>query len=296
MTSIALIGSRPVGTLLAASLLHNGVDFHWVVRDPQRRAQLELGSLPLRSAQQAYSLHLSGIERPDFATELPLCDWYILAVKAQHVLPLLAELQPYPGGNVLAVSNGIHEGPFHLGILHGGAYLDEGALVTGATNRLRIGTLGEIADRSSELLNLLPAPWLEIEPVRDTADRMWRKAALNCIVNPLTALLDCENGALTDAVEGPLVRGLLDELVQVLHRETNGRVTLLPDELGVELHELLALTAVNSSSMREDFRRGREPEIEHLNLAVARLGRQHGIACPLNESLGRMVLALANNM
>jgi 2-dehydropantoate 2-reductase len=149
-------------------------------------------------------------------------------------------------------------------------------------------------DWSAELLSLLECPWLSVENTAEIDLDMWRKAALNCIVNPLTALLDCPNGDLLSRIESPLVDGLISELEPLLYRATEKRLALAPNELRNELRDLLTVTAGNSSSMREDWRHRRETEIEMLNLAAVRTARVHGLDCPLNECLGRMVRGLTN--
>jgi 2-dehydropantoate 2-reductase len=294
MSDIALVGAGAVGSLLASALLSNGVKFTWAVRNPERRTELNNGLRMRIDGEPLLHLPVDSRSISELATDAFGADWIILAVKAQHVLPLLAELSPYPGSKVLAVANGIHEGPFHLGLLYGGAFIKEGVLHTGAQNTLMVGPLGVYPDWSGELLSLLEHRWMTVENTGAIDLQMWRKAALNCVVNPLTALLDCPNGDLLPRLESPLIRGLIGELEPLLYRATDKRLALAPDELRNELRDLLTVTAGNSSSMREDYRHRRETEVELLNLAVARTARLHGLDCPLNECLGRMVSGLTN--
>jgi len=51
-------------------------------------------------------------------------------------------------------------------------------------------------------------------------------------------------------------------------------------------------TGENIPSMAIDVRRGEPTEIEHLNGAIVRLGRAHGIATPVNATLVRLIEAL----
>jgi 2-dehydropantoate 2-reductase len=293
MPDIALIGAGPVGSLLASALLSNGVEFTWVIRNPLRAAELRT-QLTLQLSGPTLHLPTDARRHVEYPSDAIRAGWTILAVKAQHVLPLLAELSPYPGGKVLAVANGIHDGPFHLGLLFGGAYIHEGVLHTDGANTLIVGPLGVYPDWSAELLSTLEQPWLHVDNESSIELRMWRKAALNCIVNPLTALLDCPNGELLSQLDSPLITGLLSELEVLLYRASDQRLVLAPGQLRAELEQLLIATASNSSSMREDIRAGRETEIELLNLAVAKIGRQNGLDCILNESLGRMVARITN--
>ena len=54
---------------------------------------------------------------------------------------------------------------------------------------------------------------------------------------------------------------------------------------------LIPVTAEHYASMREDFRRERRTEIDVLNGAICALGDEHGIPCPTNLTLTRLVHA-----
>ena len=295
---IGLVGAGAVGSLLAASLFHNSVPFQWLVRNPLRRKQLNWLSVEADGERRRFLLPIDCLHAS--LEELPEVDWYILVVKAQHVAELLMQLPP--GKPSLVVANGLHAGPLHLGLLYGGARLDEaGSVHAGALNSLWTGPLGidliNIAALAGELkllLELLAAPWLTGHYAPDIRQRMWHKLALNCVVNPLTALLDCPNGALLPQLASPLVNGVLHEVMAVAAAELG----IQPVPPGVELlHkdlvELVTATATNSSSMREDLRHGRDSEIGVLNAAVAARGQSLGVRCPLNKLLASTVLTIA---
>src|SRR4051794_25712074 len=100
MPDIALIGAGPVGSLIAAALLANGRPFTWTARNPLRRSELER-ELTLQIDNEP-GLHLPTDVRliAELTNDAVDADWIILAVKAQHILPLLAVLSPYPGCKV----------------------------------------------------------------------------------------------------------------------------------------------------------------------------------------------------
>ena len=45
----------------------------------------------------------------------------------------------------------------------------------------------------------------------------------------------------------------------------------------------------NIASTRQDLQKGRKTEIDHMNHAVAELGAQLGVDCPVNRALTSMV-------
>lgn len=93
----------------------------------------------------------------------------------------------------------------------------------------------------------------------DIYERLWRKLALNCAINPLTVLNQCHNGALqAHAAE---LTALCAELRQVLQRcGQPGAAEGLLDQV----HQVLAATAANYSSMYQDVAQGRRTEIRYL--------------------------------
>ena len=48
----------------------------------------------------------------------------------------------------------------------------------------------------------------------------------------------------------------------------------------------------NLSSMYQDLTNGKRTEIDHMNGAVVELGRQYGVACPVNASLVAIIKAM----
>lgn len=122
---------------------------------------------------------------------------------------------------------------------------------------------------------------------------LWNKVAYNCALNPLSALLDVPYGALLDTEE---TMAMMREIVMELYAVGCATgVTLDPDTAEGYLERLfghlIPVTAEHYASMREDFQRKRRTEIDVLNGAIVRLGEEHGIACPTNLLLARLVRA-----
>ena len=123
------------------------------------------------------------------------------------------------------------------------------------------------------------------------------KLVVNSIINPITALLDIQNGhVLNNSNFGHVHHLLITEISMVLrnlpelhavpgvqHRFSRHRLERL--FLGIA-----AKTAQNSSSMREDMRNRRKPEIEYINGYIVRRGEEQGIKCVLNYMLMQLVL------
>jgi len=122
---------------------------------------------------------------------------------------------------------------------------------------------------------------------------LWAKVAYNCALNPLSALLDVPYGALLDT---EYTRAIMRDIVHELYAVGNAMgVRLAPetpeDYVRLLFEELIPPTAAHYASMREDFRRGRPTEIEALNGAISRYGRQHDVPCPVNTMATSLVHA-----
>lgn len=127
---------------------------------------------------------------------------------------------------------------------------------------------------------LLTAPGLKAGWDPDIRQRLWHKLALNCAINPLTALLGCRNGVLSTAREC-LLAPICREVETVLNAEGIAYTTPLLDQARALAHE----TAANRSSMLQDVVAGRQTEIEHITGYLVDRAAQQGIAVPFNAFL-----------
>ncbi|NPA27119.1 MAG: 2-dehydropantoate 2-reductase [Chloroflexi bacterium] len=128
---------------------------------------------------------------------------------------------------------------------------------------------------------------LEVRVHEDVRSLIWGKLAINAAINPLTALLDVPNGAL---LEDPAARLFMARAAREVERVAAAQGIRLPfDDAPRVAYEVARRTAQNSSSMREDLRRGAPTEIDAICGAVARIGRAVGQPAPLNEALWQMV-------
>ena len=134
-------------------------------------------------------------------------------------------------------------------------------------------------------------------PALDLLQVQLEKVAINAVVNPLTALLDLPNGALLyNNALSKVQRLLLAEISLVLRSlpeleaVPNVRMRFSPERLETLVVGVAGKTAQNSSSMREDVRKGRATEVEYINGYVVKRGEEMGIKCVLNYMVMQLVL------
>lgn len=145
-----------------------------------------------------------------------------------------------------------------------------------------------ILDAFAELLRV---EGLDVRFEADLDGLVWRKVAVNCAINPLSAIRGVPNGKL-----------LQDETDRVLLRAAAGEVAAVAAALGIaagtpealaDLAETVARrTAENRSSMLQDIERGARTEIDALCGAIVRHGERAGVATPVNARLWREILSL----
>lgn len=145
-------------------------------------------------------------------------------------------------------------------------------------------TLLESHPRSPAIAALLTEAGLDGRVIPDIKKEMWRKAVFNCVINPTTALLGSEVGAIVDPRLNSLKRQIIDECLAVARADGVGF-----DEDFVALIDRVFAGARTIASMRQDLMKGRKTEIDHMNGAVVELGDKYGIACPVNAAMTTMI-------
>ncbi len=124
--------------------------------------------------------------------------------------------------------------------------------------------------------------------VHDIAPSLWLKLAVNCAINPASALARCTNGELLASEE---LRAGLRSAAREVAAVAAAEGVNLPGDVGEIALDVARRTAGNRSSMLQDLERGAATEIDCLCGEVVRRGRVGGVATPVNESLLRQVLA-----
>jgi 2-dehydropantoate 2-reductase len=148
-------------------------------------------------------------------------------------------------------------------------------------------TLLEDGPRSPAIAALLTACGLDGRVSPDIKTEIWRKLIYNCVINPITSITGTEVGGIADPRLDPLKRLVIDECLAVAR--TAG-IEFAIDFLPVITETFSASRTI--ASMRQDLMRGRPTEIDHMNGAVAALGRRAGIDCPVNAALTAIIRAM----
>ncbi len=121
-------------------------------------------------------------------------------------------------------------------------------------------------------------------PHNNIHSAIWRKLAVNCVINPLTALKGCKNGDLRDYTQE--VAAICREVAAVMEREG---IHTSAENLLFYVEQVIESTAENISSMLQDVRAQRHTEIDYITGFLLNRARAHGVAVPENARLFELI-------
>ncbi len=128
----------------------------------------------------------------------------------------------------------------------------------------------------------LGASGFEVVLEADIRPALWAKLAVNCAINPVTALRGVVNGALLD---DPTALRQMESAAREVGEVARALGVRLADDPVALAARMARATARNRSSMLQDAERGAPTEIEALNGAVVREAERLGIETPVNRAL-----------
>jgi 2-dehydropantoate 2-reductase len=125
--------------------------------------------------------------------------------------------------------------------------------------------------------------------VYDIRPHLWGKLVANAAINAVSALLDCESGAiLKDPNAARLAEALAEEAAAVAAAL---KINLPFANPWQYVTEVIAVGADSKSSMAFDLESGHTSEIDHINGAVCAAGRRTGVPTPYNDAMVRLIKA-----
>lgn len=135
----------------------------------------------------------------------------------------------------------------------------------------------EIGERIAELFH---ESGLKTRVSEDILFEEWNKLVVNCVINPLTAILRVRDNEIAADSLKVIRHKIVEECVQVGKAEG---ISFKPD-LEREIDRKIS-SYTNYSSMYQDIFKRKETEIDFLNGIVVKLGKKHGIPVCANETM-----------
>ncbi|TML30244.1 MAG: 2-dehydropantoate 2-reductase [Actinobacteria bacterium] len=298
---VCIVGCGAVGSLFAANLAQLDDVEIWAYDLAQEHVDaINRDGLRLSGAGEV----LGRPRATSDASELPECDFGIVATKAMHTSSAIATTaHAFTGGCVATVQNGLGNEEAiaeHVERVIRGTTFPAGKIVAPGQVQWDVKgdtTFGPFESRpapAGEIVRLADACTRAGMPTKAVADArgpQWRKVIFNASTNPIGALTGLSHGRVC---EDSALRSLVSSLVD----EGKAVAAAQGIELDADPEELIDHAARpdvaydHKASMLQDVEARRSTEIDYLNGGIVRFGDEHGVPTPHNRAIWALVRGL----
>ena len=292
---LAIVGKGAIGGLIGFKCHNLGYDYQHLIKT-QQQPLLKVTDI----AGDPYRLipNTSVVTKPD------QFDLLILPVKAYQVMPLLEQLRAFiqPSHIIVLLHNGMGtieqvkekfpNNPLVAATTSYAAFKpDKNSLIETGLGQTHLGWLGNIDTALKESIEpilsalLPPSHWHQ-----DIGLALWKKLAINAVINPLTAIHKVKNGMLADKKYHTSIANICGEVAEVmmaLDYSTNSF------DLIKNVQKVIKATANNYSSMHQDLKLKRHTEIDFINGYITSKAAKLNIKVPHNQQLVEQIKQLA---
>ena len=284
---LAIVGKGAIGGLVGFKCHQLGYDYQHLIKN---QSQPPIKVTDIAGLSHSFTPNACVITKP-----APF-DLLILPVKAYQVMSVLEQLAPFiqPNHIIMLLHNGMGtieqvkdkhpNNPLVAATTSYGALKpDANSLIEtglGQTHLGWIGTVDSTLKQSVEpiLSSLLPpSNWHQ-----DIGLALWKKLAINAVINPLTAIHNIKNGGPMDTKYNVNITNICFEVSQVMRALD---YPMDSAELVKIVHQVITATANNFSSMHQDLKFKRHTEVEFINGYVTSKAAELNIEVPHNLRL-----------
>ncbi len=296
---VLVVGAGAVGGYFGALLIKSGVDLTFLVR-AGRFQDISENGLKIMSVEGDFVVQPSLLKSLD---KIEAVDLIILAVKCQDLMPIYPQLTPLieKGAVILTLQNGVgaegdileyYKKPCVLaGVAYITARLNESGIIEHARRgMITLGELsGEKSPRAEAVHQLLSEAGIHCRLSSNIRRAKWEKLCWNATFNPLSVILDYPISlVLAHSELKEMVRKGIAEIIAVAASEG---ILIKPKIIEQSIEASFDLKNYYTS-MHEDYRQGKETEIEYLNGDLLRRGKKNGVPTPVIEMLYALVKGL----
>jgi 2-dehydropantoate 2-reductase len=286
---ITVVGAGAIGSYYAACLARSGEEVTLVARGEHLRAIRARGLRIASESGEDFEVHLPLVARPEDAGS---ADLVLLCVKSYDLEEAAGSLGPLLGNDtlVLTLQNGVEHGERLAAVigeartLHGATYIVAHRVAPGliehtSGGRIEFGPLaGPPTPAAIGVQETLRRGGIDAEAVEEIALALWRKyigilafGSVNCLTRaPAVAWQDL-----------PETRALVRAIAEEAQAVAEARGVRIGAEGAERVMQLLPeLPPSYSTSMLADLLAGNRLELETLQGALVRLGRELGVPTP----------------
>ncbi|WP_434359192.1 2-dehydropantoate 2-reductase [Parasalinivibrio latis] len=287
--NITIVGAGAIGTLFGIKLAKSGHRVHFLTRHQENRIERCLNGLDLVEFVS------------NSADEVAHADLVIVTTKAFQVCGALKPwLEHFPvKADILLLHNGM--GTAHkiesytkahrlfLGTTtHGAMRLTSSEFRHVGQGETRIGAFHPDI-KEPEWLSSVHKAIPSTQWHSDIHQALWLKLAVNCMINPLSAIHQCKNGQLLDDGFQDTWQQMSKEISAVMVAEG---VETTPQEVLFITRKVALATAENYSSMNRDIHYHRQSENAFITGYLLDRADYHGLDVPQNRALWQQITEL----
>ena len=298
MKQIMMIGAGSVGGYFGAHLARKHGNVSFLLR-PKTQATVAKNGLTIRSAiGESFTVHPQSASHPQ---DLPQPDLIILGVKAYDLDEVMDHIEPILQSDttILTLQNGVTiEDTLKMRfgrerVVGGVAFIYAKIAEPGVIDHYKKGmvTIGELMGLETPRLLQIQALFKEAGIpcflTEDIRKAKWEKMCWNCVFNPLTVLL---NDHVAKALDAPELQPVMATIVREVSAVAMAahRVPLdgdMPEKVVKWSQELRDI----HTSMYDDWKSGRQTEIDELNGYIVKRGQEFGVPTPMNDMLTALI-------
>ena len=287
---IIVLGAGVVGSAIGGFLSQKH-DVLLVTGNRERAEALNSQGLIVKTTSEDTPEKTFKVKALPSLEEIPKNALILLTTKATQSRKALQQVKRLQGAgsvggvSILVLQNGLNtekiakevlpEANIARGIVNFGSMFVKQAQIELSLSGSAEITLQE-SEISREFCEMLADTGISVEISRDFQKDLWSKLVMNCVVNPISAILNVRNFELGSESLKNLRHAIIDECSKVAAAE------------GITLDAKMKDYTPkfnNFSSMCQDMQRGKKTEIDFLNGKVVELGKKHSIPTPVNEML-----------
>jgi 2-dehydropantoate 2-reductase len=311
MASIYILGAGAMGSLWATHLYLSSkqnplqsIQFLSTRDNPPKYTSISLHSPFVLAHQNSDSV--------DFDIELPVINYkelntpsldkpniILLCTKSYHALDAALELKPYLNehcylvlfqnglGSQHKIIEALPDTPIYAAVSTEGVNRQtDGKLIHAGKGLTRIGPLNDQAKEKTNFkscINTLTHQGMNIEATVNIWPALWEKLAINCAINPFTAILNCPNG---EIIHSDLFKENWPTLkIELSEMMTAAGFPVSEIELEARVFQVIHNTRTNIASMLQDVRAKRKTEIEDINGFAMQYLKDKGFNNSINSML-----------
>lgn len=290
---IAVLGAGGIGGFLGGALARSGEDVSFIARGNHLQAIRERGLTVNSVSLGRFQVKAIATDKP---SDIGLVDLVLFCVKAYDTEPALQMVGPLVGDQtaVLSFQNGVENedkiaralGKQHVlgGIISVESFIAEPGYIvqTAGPFAMAIGEMnGEITSRAKSVHECLTRAGLKVDLSTRIRELLWEKLLF---IAPTAGMCSVSRAPIGDILGFEPTRRLYIAAMQEVEAVAKAKGVNLSSD--IVMRTVAQADRINKStkpSMLRDLERGKRLEVDALNGAVSRFGRELRIPTPVND-------------